>query len=103
MCPTDENAIRRFRSFCARHARAAYTMPITASNPIHGAYFCAPYGRMGSAIRMNPYVPIFSMTPARSTDPIVGASVWASGSHVWNGHIGTFTAKPSATAPKATS
>ena len=48
---------------------------------------------------MNPYAPIFSMTPASSTEPIVGASVWASGSHVWNGHIGTFTAKPSAMAP----
>ena len=23
MCPTDENAISRFRSFCARHASAA--------------------------------------------------------------------------------
>jgi hypothetical protein len=23
----------------------------------------------------------------------VGASTWASGSQVWNGHIGTFTAK----------
>ena len=43
---------------------------------------------------MKPYVPIFSMTPASSTEPIVGASVWASGSHVWNGHIGTLTAKP---------
>ena len=42
------------------------------------------------------------MTPARSTEPIVGASVCASGSHVWNGHIGTFTANPRATAPKTT-
>ena len=65
MCPTDENAISRFRSFCARHASAAYTIPITASSPIHGAYFCAPYGSIGSAIRMNPYVPIFSMTPGQ--------------------------------------
>src|SRR5262245_9292824 len=38
------------------------------------------------------------MTPASSTEPIVGASVWASGSHVWNGHIGTLTANPSPTA-----
>src|SRR3990170_8887671 len=52
---------------------------------------------------MNPYVPIFSMTPASSTEPIVGASVWASGSHVWNGHIGTLTANPRATAPNTTS
>ena len=26
------------------------------------------------------------------TDPAVGASVWASGSQVWTGHIGIFTA-----------
>ena len=28
------------------------------------------------------------------TEPTVGASVWASGSQVWNGNIGTFTPKP---------
>ena len=28
------------------------------------------------------------------TEPCVGASVWASGSQVWNGNIGTFTANP---------
>src|SRR3954451_11203053 len=28
------------------------------------------------------------------TEPCVGASVCASGSHVWKGNIGTFTAKP---------
>src|SRR3990172_6980500 len=43
------------------------------------------------------------MIPASRTEPIVGASVCASGSHVWNGHIGTFTAKPRATAPNTTS
>ena len=43
------------------------------------------------------------MIPASRTEPIVGASVCASGSHVWNGHIGTFTAKPSAIAPNTTS
>ena len=42
---------------------------------------------------MNPYVPSFSRTPASSTEPAVGASVWASGSQVWNGKIGTLTAK----------
>ena len=26
------------------------------------------------------------------TEPAVGASVWASGSHVWNGNIGTLIA-----------
>ena len=34
------------------------------------------------------------MIAARSTDPTVGAAVWASGSQVWSGHIGTLTAKP---------
>ena len=31
--------------------------------------------------------------PARITEPAVGASTWASGSQVWNGHIGSLTAK----------
>ena len=30
---------------------------------------------------------------AKRTDPAVGASTWASGSHVCTGHIGVFTAK----------
>ena len=38
------------------------------------------------------------MTPARITEPAVGACVWASGSHVWSGKIGTFTAKAMANA-----
>ena len=28
------------------------------------------------------------------TDPLVGASTWASGNHVWTGHIGIFIPKP---------
>src|SRR5262252_7731869 len=54
----------------------------------------AARGSRGRENRRNPYVPIFSRTLARTTDPAVGASVWASGSQVWNGNIGTFTAKP---------
>src|SRR5882724_1788142 len=50
-------------------------------------------GRSGSEKRMKPYVPIFNKTPARMTEPAVGASVCASGSHVWNGNIGTLMAK----------
>ena len=46
------------------------------------------------AMRTKPYVPSFSRIAARITEPCVGACVWASGSHVWNGNIGTFTAKP---------
>ncbi len=41
------------------------------------------------------------MTPARMTEPAVGASVWASGSQVWNGNIGTLMAKARKKARKA--
>ena len=41
-------------------------------------------------------MPSFSRTPARITEPAVGASVWASGSHVWSGNSGTLTAKATA-------
>src|SRR6202167_2316942 len=49
-------------------------------------------GKNGSEKRMNPYAPIFSSTPARITEPAVGASTCASGSQVCTGHIGTLTA-----------
>ena len=52
---------------------------------------------------MNPYVPIFSRIPAKRTEPTVGASVCASGSHVWKGHIGTLMANPRKTPTNATS
>ncbi len=34
------------------------------------------------------------------TEPAVGASTWASGSHVWNGHSGTLIAKATVNARK---
>ena len=49
-------------------------------------------GKNGNEKRMKPYVPIFSRTPARMTEPAVGASTCASGSQVWNGNIGTLMA-----------
>ena len=49
-------------------------------------------GSSGSEKRTNPYVPIFSRTPARMTEPAVGASVCASGSQVWKGNMGTLMA-----------
>src|SRR6516225_4906485 len=54
----------------------------------------ATAGKNGSENRRKPYVPIFSRTPARITEPAVGASTCASGSHVWNGNIGTLIANP---------
>ena len=69
-------------------------IPATASAPITCAHARAPSGTIGTASRRKPYVPSFSSTPASSTLPAVGASVWASGSHVWNGKNGTLIAKP---------
>ena len=43
-------------------------------------------------------MPSFSITPARITEPAVGALVWASGSQVCNGKSGTLTAKAMAKA-----
>src|SRR5215467_6393779 len=57
-------------------------------------------GKNGSEKRTNPYVPIFSRTPARITEPAVGASTCASGSHVWKGNIGTLIANPRKNARK---
>ncbi len=45
-------------------------------------------------------MPILSSTPARITEPAVGAWTWASGSQVWNGNSGTLMAKASANARK---
>ena len=47
---------------------------------------------IGSEKRRKPYAPSFSMIAASTTEPPVGASTWASGSQVWTGHIGIFTA-----------
>src|SRR5207248_1903726 len=56
--------------------------------------FLADSGSSGRENRKKPYVPIFNSTLASITEPAVGASVCASGSQVWNGNIGTFTANP---------
>src|SRR5207253_2266587 len=78
-------------------------MPMTASKPIQGAHEWAALGRIGMAIRTKPYVPSFRRMAARITEPTVGASVWASGSQVWNGNIGTLMAKPMNKPPKINS
>ena len=57
-------------------------MPTIESPIIIGTKKCVASGRMVRLKRMNPYVPIFSRTAARMTEPAVGASVCASGSQV---------------------
>ena len=54
----------------------------------------AASGRIWKLKRIMPYAPVFSRMPARMTEIGVGASTCASGSHVWNGNIGTLMAKP---------
>jgi hypothetical protein len=39
-----------------------------------------------------PKPPNFNKIPAKITLPAVGASQWASGNQMWNGHNGIFTA-----------
>ena len=63
--------------------------------------FIAAAGNSGTASRRKPNVPSFSMMLARTTEPAVGASTCASGSHVWNGNIGTFTANARKNAPNS--
>src|SRR5687768_17662052 len=65
----------------------------------HGVLMAS--GNIGSEKRTKPYVPIFRRMAARITDPAVGASVWASGSQVWNGNIGTLMANPKKNAKKS--
>ena len=50
-------------------------------------------GNNGIRNLKNPYPPSFKRILAKITDPIVGASTCASGSHKWNGAIGIFVAK----------
>ena len=78
-------------------------IPITASTRMimRTVGFSAAPGKSGSPNLRKPNVPIFSMMPARITEPAVGASTCASGSHVWNGNIGTFTAKARKNAEKS--
>jgi hypothetical protein len=49
-------------------------------------------GKNGIKNRINPNPPSFNKILAKITEPIVGASTWASGNHKWNGIIGIFVA-----------
>jgi hypothetical protein len=60
---------------------------------IIGANFSHAWGSIGKENLTRPYAPSFSRIAASTTEPPVGASVWASGSQVCTGHIGTLTAK----------
>ena len=78
-------------------------MPMTASSRITERMpgLIAADGKSGTASLMKPNVPNLSMMLARTTEPAVGASTWASGNQVWNGNIGTLTANARKKAPNS--
>ena len=67
-------------------------MATTERPTTHGMNVTAASGKKGRQKRSMPYPPILSRTPARMTEPAVGASTCASGSQVWTGNIGTLMA-----------
>src|SRR5262252_5386592 len=91
---TDEYATSFFRSFCAIAQNAPYKMLINPNAATAHAAHCVASGSIGKLMRIMPYVPILSSTPARMTEIAVGASTCASGNQVWKGNIGTLMAKP---------
>src|SRR5256885_12664562 len=93
-CDTDEYATSFLISCCTHATSAPYMIPTTQSVPTIPSTVGLLPNPTGSANRNIPYVPSFSSTPARITDPAVGASVCASGSHGSTGNSGTFTAQP---------
>src|SRR5207247_735702 len=72
-----------------------------ATREREGAAARAADGNIGRQNRSSPYVPILRRTPARITEPAVGASTCASGSQVWNGKRGTLIAKARRKAEKS--
>ncbi len=68
----------------------------------NGIIQCVASGKSGKPSFMKPYVPILSRMPARMTEPAVGASTCASGSHVCSGTSGTLIANDRPNADSST-
>ena len=77
-------------------------MPITASTRmiVRTVGFIAAPGKSGTREAQEAERAQLEHDAARTTEPAVGASTCASGSQVWNGNIGTFTANARKNAPK---
>ena len=84
-----------------RARRTRCRSPRARGWPIGSPGLIAAAGKSGTASRRKPKVPSLSMMLARTTEPAVGASTCASGSQVWNGNIGTFTANARKKAPNS--
>ena len=93
MCATEEYAINFFISSCTRAINEVTMIAIILRVNIIGMNISEASGKKPRENLINPYPAIFNNTPAKITDPAVGASTCASGNQVWNGHIGIFTTK----------
>jgi len=82
-----------FLSVCRIAVLDVYTIATTAIVYTLGVKYTVAVGNLPLSLRIIPYVPNFNKTPARITDPPVGASTCASGNQICTGTIGTFTAK----------
>ena len=88
----DEYATSRLKSVWAYELKAPKTIAAVARKAKAPAKYLASTGYKGNTRRKKPYAPSLSITPASIMEPAVGASVWASGSQVWNGQTGILTA-----------
>lgn len=88
--PTEEYAMRAFRSDWRRHIREVLTAPHNAMQIISEGI-----GELGEGkcriIRSIPYPPSFRRIAARIIEPAIGASTWALGSHRCVRKRGSFT------------
>lgn len=78
--PTDEQAIRDFKSVWRRHIKLVYTAPVMAIL-IYSEDVLESSGVKRSTIRISPYPPSLSRMAARTIEPAIGASTCALGSH----------------------
>ena len=93
MCAIEEYAMIRLMSFCRNLLILASHILSILIVMIRGLRYLDICVSVGMVNRMNPYVPSFRSIPASSTDPMAGASTWASGSHLCQGIRGVFIAK----------
>ena len=94
MCDIEEYAIIFLISNCLKAVKEQYTKPSKLRIVTRGIIYMEPKGNTGTTHLINPYPPNFKRNAAKITEPTVGASTWASGSHMCKGNIGNFTAKP---------
>lgn len=90
MCPTEEYAIKDFRSGCRTQIKLVIIPPQRVREIIVN-FRDACGGPIMDRIRIIPYPPSFKRIAAKIIDPATGASTWAFGSHKWVKNIGSFT------------